>query len=84
MNPKRTLMRIVRTSEGVAYDPSGKMNGRGAYLHDARSCWKKALKGALGQALKTEISVGDREKLVVIMETLPAEQANVSDEANND
>lgn len=69
-------MRIVRTPEGVVYDPSGKLNGRGAYLHDARTCWERALKGALGQALKTEISVDDRQKLMAVMEALPADREN--------
>ncbi|KAA9238813.1 MULTISPECIES: RNase P modulator RnpM [Aerococcus] len=31
--PKKELIRVVRTPEGeVAIDPSGKMNGRGAYV----------------------------------------------------
>jgi hypothetical protein len=38
---KRTLIRLVRTPEGVMVDPSGKMNGRGAYLHNQRSCWER-------------------------------------------
>lgn len=33
MRPKEKLIRIVRNKEGdVFVDPSGKMNGRGAYL----------------------------------------------------
>ena len=35
---KRQLLRIVRTAEGVRVDPTGKLAGRGAYLHDKRSC----------------------------------------------
>ena len=32
-SPKRTLLRVVRSPEGeVRYDPTGKANGRGAYL----------------------------------------------------
>lgn len=45
-------------------DPTGKQSGRGAYLHDEPSCWNKALKGSLSQALKTELSAAEREKLV--------------------
>jgi len=82
VNPKRTLMRLVRTPEGVIYDPGGKASGRGAYLHNSRACWEQALKGALGQALKTEISADDRLKLKAIMDTLPAEQENTVNEAN--
>ena len=82
VNPKRSLMRLVRTPDGVIYDPSGKANGRGAYLHNARTCWEHALKGALGQALKTEISADDRQKLKAVMDALPAEQENTVNEAN--
>jgi uncharacterized protein len=60
---KRELLRIVRTSEGVLYDPTGKANGRGAYLHDKRSCWEQALKGSLAHALKTELTQKDKSLL---------------------
>ena len=51
---KRGLLRIVRTPEGgVEVDPTGKKNGRGAYVHETRSCWDMALKkGKLERALK--------------------------------
>jgi predicted RNA-binding protein YlxR (DUF448 family) len=39
------------------------MAGRGAYLHNLRSCWQKALKGGLAQALKTELKEEDRKQL---------------------
>lgn len=54
---KRTLVRIVRTPEGaVEIDPSGKRNGRGAYLCDDPACWDRALRSAaLANALKTTI-----------------------------
>ncbi|HEY7030833.1 MAG TPA: YlxR family protein [Thermomicrobiales bacterium] len=54
---KRTLVRIVRTPEGtVEIDPTGKRNGRGAYLCDDPACWERALRtGALANALKTTI-----------------------------
>jgi uncharacterized protein len=54
---KRTLVRIVRTLEGtVEVDPTGKRNGRGAYLCDDPACWARALKtGLLAQALKMTI-----------------------------
>ncbi len=36
---KRNLLRIVRTPEGeVKFDPTGKMNGRGAYVCDKEEC----------------------------------------------
>ncbi len=68
--PKRKLIRIVRASDGIKIDPSGKMAGRGAYLHDQRSCWEKGLRGALAGALKTEITVEDRAILKAFAEKL--------------
>lgn len=65
------MMRIVRTPDGVQIDPSGKLAGRGAYLHNKRACWQKGLQGALAHALKTSISKEDRQKLQEHMETLP-------------
>ena len=55
---KRRLIRLVKTSNaGVLIDPTGKMNGRGAYLCDQPTCWDKALhSNILQQALKTNIS----------------------------
>lgn len=71
--PKRSLIRIVRSEEGVRVDLTGKARGRGAYLHNLRSCWEKALKGALAQALRTDISEADRQSLLAFMATLPTE-----------
>ncbi len=68
--PKRELMRIVRTPEGVVYDPTGKVKARGAYLHKKKSCWERALKGSLASALKTELSDDDRQMLIGIMNNL--------------
>lgn len=69
--PKRSLIRIVRTVEGVRVDPTGKMAGRGAYLHDQRSCWIIGMKGSLANALKTELSNSDRSILEQFVQTLP-------------
>lgn len=68
--PKRSLVRIVRGSLGVQVDLTGKMAGRGAYLHDRRSCWEKGLKGSLAQALKTTLTDEEREKLSAFAATL--------------
>lgn len=70
---KRTLTRIVRTGIGLQIDPTGKMPGRGAYIHNQRSCWQSALKGRLANALKTEISEKDRQILNDFLENLPDE-----------
>jgi uncharacterized protein len=55
---KRQLVRLVRTAEGqVVVDPSGKADGRGAYLHNRRSCWENALDhGDLERALKVTLT----------------------------
>ena len=71
--PKRRLIRLVRTAEGVQVDPTGKLAGRGAYLHDRRECWERALRGPLAHALKTTLSVDDRTRLEEFMRSLPAE-----------
>lgn len=67
------MIRIVRNPQGVQVDPTGKMAGRGAYLHDRRTCWERGLKGALAQALRTELTSDDRERLSAIMASLPEE-----------
>ncbi len=69
--PKRTMIRIVRTADGVRVDPTGKLAGRGAYLHDRRICWEQGLKGALAHALKATITLEEREKLEEFMSALP-------------
>ena len=71
--PKRHMIRVVRTEEGLRVDPTSKLAGRGAYLHDRRSCWERGLKGALAHALKTELTQNDRVGLEEFMNTLPLE-----------
>jgi uncharacterized protein len=71
--PKRRLIRLVRTAQGVQVDPTGKLAGRGAYLHDRRECWERAFKGPLAHALKTTLSVDDRTQLEEFMHSLPVE-----------
>lgn len=71
--PKRQMIRIVRTAEGLKVDSSGKLAGRGAYLHDRRACWERGLKGALAHALKTNLTEDDRTRLEEFMKTLPAD-----------
>ena len=75
--PKRRMIRIVRTAEGVQIDPTSKMAGRGAYLHDRRECWERGLKGALANALKATLTVDEREKLEEFMNTLPHDAEGV-------
>ena len=53
---KRALIRLVRTPEGtVEVDPTGKRNGRGAYLCARVSCWERGVnERTLGRALRLE------------------------------
>ena len=62
---KRALIRLVRTpDEGVHVDPTGKRNGRGAYLCDDPSCWDRVLASdVLAKALRTTLTDADRERL---------------------
>ncbi|MCP4426469.1 MAG: YlxR family protein [Chloroflexi bacterium] len=58
-NDKRQLTRIVRTQDAeVIVDPTGKRNGRGAYLCQQPACWDKITSSArlLNQALITEVT----------------------------
>ncbi len=68
---KRQLVRIVRTADGVLVDPTGKLAGRGAYLHDRQSCWEAGLRGGLAHALKVDLTEADRGRLIAFMNTLP-------------
>jgi predicted RNA-binding protein YlxR (DUF448 family) len=71
------MVRIVRTANGVQVDPTGKLAGRGAYLHDRRECWERGLKGALAHALKTALTADDRARLEDFMNSLPYEMESV-------
>jgi predicted RNA-binding protein YlxR (DUF448 family) len=57
----------------VKVDSTGKAPGRGAYLHDKRSCWKLALQGPLARALRTELSVEASDALTAFMDDLTDE-----------
>jgi predicted RNA-binding protein YlxR (DUF448 family) len=72
---KRGLYRIVRTPEGtVEPDPSGRRNGRGAYLCGRAACWEKALiSGILSRALNVEIDTDTMNALRRYAATLPLE-----------
>ena len=60
MLPKNDLIRIVRTPGGIQIDETGKLSGRGTYLHKNKSCWEKGISGAVSRALKKELT--DQEK----------------------
>ncbi len=62
---KRGLTRIVRSPEGdIAIDPTGKRNGRGAYLCEKPGCWDRAISTPLlSQALNAEVAPDTAEQL---------------------
>ena len=66
--PKRSLIRIVKGPDGVTVDLTGKAHGRGAYLHNQRSCWLRGIQGALDHALKTELTDQEKQTLHHYME----------------
>jgi predicted RNA-binding protein YlxR (DUF448 family) len=78
---KRGLVRLVRTAEGaVKVDLSGKLAGRGAYLHPLRACWEVGLKGSrIEQALRTKLSQANRLTLQEYAQSLP--EADPTEEA---
>lgn len=71
---KATLVRLVRTSDGVFPDPTGKLAGRGAYLHARRDCWERGIEDILPNALRTQLTDADRQRLVQYFESVLAEQ----------
>lgn len=45
MIAKKEMLRVVHSKDGVVkLDPSGKENGRGAYIHANRACFDQAVK----------------------------------------
>jgi uncharacterized protein len=75
--PKRLMIRVVRSPEGVVIDPTGKLTGRGAYLHQQRSCWERGMKGALESALKVDFTAEERERLMNYLLSLPDQEISM-------
>jgi predicted RNA-binding protein YlxR (DUF448 family) len=80
VRPKRQLIRLVRLTEGIRVDPTGKLAGRGAYLHNRRSCWETGLKGTLANALKTTLTTDNIQQLRQFMETLPVDDEGTGEQ----
>jgi len=61
---KRRLTRFVRSPEGVFADPTGKRDGRGAYLCDNPICRQRAASTELmAKALHVTLSADDRQRI---------------------
>ncbi|HEX6987851.1 MAG TPA: YlxR family protein [Bacillota bacterium] len=71
---KRELLRIVRSPEGeIAFDPSGKRSGRGAYVCRDEACLQRALAArSLGAALKTEVTTAQADELKAALRAMLA------------
>ena len=44
MKPKKEMIRVLKTEEGIILDTTGRKNGRGAYICPSAECLKKAKK----------------------------------------
>lgn len=57
MKPKKELIRVVRGKEQIEIDPTGKKNGRGAYISlDLDTARLAKERDILSQALKAKVS----------------------------
>ena len=72
MKEKRSLMRIVKSPEGViSFDRVGKAPGRGAYVCKSKACSERAVKARqLERALETRI---DEAVFAQLMEEIDAD-----------
>jgi predicted RNA-binding protein YlxR (DUF448 family) len=63
---KAGLVRVVRGPGGeVRIDPTGKANGRGAYIHRSKACIGEATRrGSLIRALKAPLGSAEAGRLV--------------------
>ena len=77
VRPKRELIRIVLPAEGpAALDPTGKRNGRGAYLcrQTGTTCLAQARRRrVLVRALRTTSDRIDWDSLAAELDTVPLE-----------
>ena len=65
MKPKQQLIRIVKTKDDiVCLDPTGKANGRGAYICRTSACLEKAfLNKGLERSFHCRISEEEKNQL---------------------
>jgi len=69
---KPELVRVVRAVDGFIHiDPSGKVNGRGAYVHPRQQCFDAAIRRRrFDHALKVRLQEDDTDKLLKDFERL--------------
>ena len=65
MIAKKEMLRVVKTKDGtIKFDPTGRENGRGAYLHVDTGCFDKAVKSkGLERSFKVSIDEDIYNKL---------------------
>ncbi|GAB2322757.1 YlxR family protein [Alkalibacterium sp. m-11] len=70
MKPKKEMVRLVRSKDGiVSIDPSGKKNGRGAYISlDTALVQKAKDKNLISQALNATIEQSFYDELIEYIE----------------
>ena len=70
MKPKRDLIRVVRSPEGVvSIDPTGKKSGRGAYVCPDSACLRRAIKSkALERTFLAPVSAALVEELEQVLQ----------------
>ena len=67
--PKKELIRVVRTADGVIVDTTGKVNGRGAYLKLDKEVIEKARKsGILDKRLEVKVEDSVYDELNELLE----------------
>lgn len=69
---KKEMIRILKTeTEGIILDPTGRKNGRGAYICPSPECLKKAIKSrGLDRSFKMQVPKEVYETLEKEMEQL--------------
>ena len=69
MLPKRSMIRVVRSKEGVvAVDPTGKLSGRGAYVSKSEEAVEIARKkNILGRQLEVTIPEEIYDELIKLI-----------------
>ena len=82
MKEKKTLIRVVRSPEGVvSLDPGGKKPGRGAYVCRSAECLGRAIKQRqLERQLEVQLGPETADALRAELDRLNAEQAQSAPE----
>ena len=72
---QRELIRLTCSDNGIEISMGKRKEGRGAYLCPIYECWEIGLKkNRLDHALRTKISMENRQKLIEYGESLPKKE----------